>query len=98
MTFHAYAAAAAFLFFLGIFGMVARRNLFAQLLSLQLLFAGAALLLAAFSRFRDRDGAVLAVFVLMVAAVWTAAAAALLGFLQRRRRTIRSEDFTTLKF
>ncbi len=101
MSFHAYAAASGLLFFLGILGLIARRNLFNQILCVQLLFVGVALFLAALNKighFGERDGAVLAAFVLVVGAAETIGGLALLAFWYRRRQTARTEDLTGLKF
>jgi NADH-quinone oxidoreductase subunit K len=92
-------------FSIGVFGVLARRNLHIVLMSLELLLNGVNLMLAAFARVHAAAGAARGaadgqVFVLMVMAVAAAEVAvglALVIALFRTRQTVDAADLTLLK-
>ncbi len=88
----------ALLFCLGLFGVIARRNLLVIYMSLELMLNAANLALVGFSRFRnDLNGQVMVFFVITVAAAEVAVGLALIVALYRRRRTADTDQLTTLK-
>jgi NADH-quinone oxidoreductase subunit K len=93
-----YLVVSALLFTLGLFGVIARRNLLVIYMSLELMLNAANLALVAFSRFTHRlDGQVFVFFIITVAAAEVAVGLALIVAVYRKRRTTHVEDLTTLK-
>ncbi len=93
-----YLVVSALLFALGLFGVIARRNLLVIYMSLELMLNAANLALVAFSRFNgDLDGQVFVFFIVTVAAAEVAVGLALIVALYRRRQTTHVEDLTTMK-
>ncbi|MCX8089777.1 MAG: NADH-quinone oxidoreductase subunit NuoK [Verrucomicrobiae bacterium] len=93
-----YLVVSAALFALGLFGVIARRNLLILYMSLELMLNAANLALVAFSRFNQSlNGQVMVFFVITVAAAEVAVGLALIVALYRTRRTAHVEDLTTLK-
>lgn len=93
-----YLVVSAVLFALGLFGVIARRNLLILYMSLELMLNAANLALVAFSRFNQRlDGQVIVFFIITVAAAEVAVGLALIVALYRKRRTAHVEDLTSLK-
>lgn len=93
-----YLVVSALLFSIGLFGVIARRNLILIYMSLELMLNAANLALVAFSRFNNNlDGQLMAVFVITVAASEVAVGLALIVALFRRRQTTDVEDIATLK-
>jgi NADH-quinone oxidoreductase subunit K len=77
----------AFLFSLGLLGVLTRRNIFV-----------ANLALVAFSRFNNNlDGQIMVFFIITVAAAEVAVGLALLVALYRKRQSAHVDDLTTLK-
>lgn len=91
------------LFAIGLAGVIIRRNIIVIFMCLEMMLAAAALTLVAFSRFRvkdglpDYDGQVLVFFVITVAAAEVAVGLAIIVSLYRARRTIHTDELTTLK-
>jgi NADH-quinone oxidoreductase subunit K len=93
-----YLVVSALLFALGLFGVIARRNLLILYMSLELMLNAANLALVAFSRFNQNlNGQVMVFFIITVAAAEVAVGLALIVALYRLRRTAHVEDLTTLK-
>jgi NADH-quinone oxidoreductase subunit K len=93
-----YLVVSALLFGLGLFGVIARRNLLILYMSLELMLNAANLALVAFSRFNQNlNGQVMVFFIITVAAAEVAVGLALIVALYRKRRTAHVEDLTTLK-
>ena len=89
----------ALLFCLGLFGVLARRNLLVIYMSLELMLNAANLALVAFSRFNaNLNGQVMVFFIITVAAAEVAVGLALIVALYRKRRTAHVEDLTSLRF
>ncbi len=86
------------LFCLGLFGVIARRNLLVVYMGLELMLNAANLVLVAFSRFNNNlNGQVMVFFVITVAAAEVAVGLALIVALYRKRRTAHVEDLASLK-
>lgn len=86
------------LFSVGLFGVVARRNLLIIYMSFELMLNAANLALVAFSRFNGNlDGQVMVFFIITVAAAEVAVGLALIVALYRRHQTAHVEDLTTMK-
>ncbi len=96
---HHYLVVSVLLFCLGLFGVLARRNLLVIYMSLELMLNAANLALVAFSRFNaNLSGQVMVFFVITVAAAEVAVGLALIVALYRKRRTAHVEDLTSLRF
>jgi NADH-quinone oxidoreductase subunit K len=95
---HHYLFVSFLLFALGLFGVIARRNLLVIYMSLELMLNAANLALVAYSRFTNHiDGQVFVFFVITVAAAEVAVGLALIVALYRKRRTTHVEDLTSMK-
>lgn len=96
---HHYLVVSALLFSLGLFGVLARRNLIVIYMSLELMLNAANLALVAFSRFNENlKGQVMVFFIITVAAAEVAVGLALIVALYRKRRTADVDDLTSLRF
>ncbi|MFT4689200.1 MAG: NADH-quinone oxidoreductase subunit NuoK [Verrucomicrobiia bacterium] len=88
----------AFLFSLGLLGVLTRRNIFVVYMGLELMLNAANLALVAFSRFNNNlDGQIMVFFIITVAAAEVAVGLALLVALYRKRQSAHVDDLTTLK-
>jgi NADH-quinone oxidoreductase subunit K len=88
----------AFLFSLGLLGVLTRRNIFVVYMGLELMLNAANLALVAFSRFNNNlDGQVMVFFIITVAAAEVAVGLALLVALYRKRQSSNVDDLTSLK-
>ena len=97
-TLHHYLAVSVLLFSLGLFGVLARRNLIVIYMGLELMLNAANLTLVAFSRFNaNLDGQVMVFFIITVAAAEVSVGLALIVALYRKRQTAHVEDLTTMK-
>jgi NADH-quinone oxidoreductase subunit K len=93
-----YLFVSALLFCLGLFGVVARRNLLVIYMSLELMLNAANLALVAFSRYNNNlNGQVIVFFIITVAAAEVAVGLALIVALYRKRQTAHVEDLSSLK-
>ncbi|MSU04456.1 MAG: NADH-quinone oxidoreductase subunit NuoK [Pedosphaera sp.] len=93
-----YLIVSAALFCLGLFGVIARRNLFVIYMCLELMLNAANLALVALSRFTNNlDGQVMVLFIITVAAAEVAVGLALIVALYRKRQTAHTEDLASLK-
>ena len=96
---HHYLIVSGLLFSLGLFGVLARRNLLVIFMSLELMLNAANLTLVAFSRFNNNlNGQVMVFFIITVAAAEVSVGLALIVALFRRRQSTHVEDLTSLKF
>ena len=94
-----YLVVSTLLFSLGLFGVLARRNLIVIYMSLELMLNAANLALVAFSRFNENlNGQVMVFFIITVAAAEVAVGLALIVALYRKRRTADVDDLTSLRF
>src|SRR5262245_40706681 len=95
---HHYLVVSALLFCLGLFGVLARRNLLVIYMSLELMLNAANLALVAFSRFNaNLNGQVMVFFIITVAAAEVSVGLALIVALYRKRQTTHVEDLSTMK-
>lgn len=95
---HHYLVVSGLLFGLGLFGVIARRNLLVIFMSLELMLNAASLALVAFSRFnRALDGQIMVFFLITVAAAEVAVGLALIVALYRKRQTAHVEDLATMR-
>ena len=91
-----------FLFAIGGFGVIARRNLIGVLMSAQVMLIAATIALAAFARFgyqgtHPLSGAAFAFFVSVGGVAEVAVATSLLLLVHRRRDTLQADDLDELK-
>jgi NADH-quinone oxidoreductase subunit K len=91
----------ALVFGAGTFGLLARRNLFGMVLSLQLMLAGAEIALVGFSRLGDREGHPLsgmafALLAILASAAEVVVAVALVLLVYRRHRTVQVDELDAL--
>ncbi|MDB6040242.1 MAG: NADH:ubiquinone oxidoreductase subunit [Verrucomicrobiales bacterium] len=93
-----YLTVSALLFCLGLFGVIARRNLLVIYMCLELMLNAANLAFVAFSRFNNElNGQVMVFFIVTVAAAEVAVGLALIVALYRKRQTAHVEDLTSMK-
>ncbi len=89
----------AVLFGIGVFGVLARRNIILMLISVEVMLNAVNLSLAGFSRhLEDPRGQVLALFVIAVAAAEAAVGLGLLIALNRNKPGVGVADLTKLKW
>ena len=98
---HSYLLISTILFALGIFGLLARRNLIALLISLELILNSASLNFVAFNKFVFSDdktlGQIFAIFIIALAAAEVCVALTLILILHRQNHSINVEDAEELK-
>lgn len=98
ITLQHYLTVSAFLFAIGLMGVIARRNLLVIYMCIELMLNAANLALVAFSRFTNNlHGQVFVFFVITVAAAEVAVGLALIVALYRKRQTAHVEDLTLMK-
>ena len=96
-----YLLVAAGLFSVGMFGVLARRNAIAILMSIELMLNAVNINLVAFWRYKspvDLSGQAFAVFVFVVAAAEAAVGLALIISIYRRRQSVIAEDVDLMKW
>ena len=92
---------AALLFCIGIYGVLARRNAVAILMSVELMLNAVNINLVAFWRYlapQDMSGQAFAAFVFVVAAAEVAVGLAILLFVYRTKRSVVVEDVNLLRW
>ena len=88
----------AVLFFIGVFGVLLRRNLICIFMSIELMLNASNLSFVAFARYTgSMDGHVFAFFIMAVAAAEIAVGLAIVVMLFRNRRTVHADDFTLMR-
>ena len=100
MTLTHYLALGTFLFLLGIFGALTRRNILGILMSIELMFNAANINLVAFNRFLHPGevmGQALALFIITIAAAEIVVGLALVLAIYRNTDTVYVEDYNLLK-
>ena len=98
VTLQHYLIVSAFLFAVGLLGVIVRRNLLVIYMCIELMLNAANLALVAFSRFTNNlDGQVFVFFIITVAAAEVAVGLALIVALYRKRQTAHVEDLTLMK-
>ena len=96
-----YLLVAAGLFSVGMFGVLARRNAIAILMSIELMLNAVNINLVAFWRYKtplELSGQVFAAFVFIVAAAEAAVGLALIISIYRRRQSVIAEDVDLMKW
>ncbi len=94
-----YLAAAAFLFAIGILGLLRRRTLIGMLISGELIFAAASLNFMAFNRFVVQDrtvGQIFVLFIMGLAAAEVAIALSIILAVYRNYRSVKTAAITEL--
>ena len=98
---HWYLLVAAALFSIGLYGILARRNAVAILMSIELMLNAVNINLVAFWRYlapESLSGQMFAIFVFAVAAAEAAVGLALIISIYRNRDTVIAEDINLLKW
>ena len=94
-----YLVISAFLFAIGIYGLVQRRTLIGMLISGELILAGASLNFMAFNRFLAPDpavGQIFTLFIMGIAAAEAAIALSIIVAIYRNYKSIQAADLTEL--
>ena len=87
------------LFIIGVIGVLARRNVFVVLLSIELMLNAVNINLAAFSRaFGEVTGQVFALFIIAVAVAEAAVGLAIVIAFLRNRKTVQADEMDLLKW
>ena len=98
---YAYLMVAAALFSIGIYGVLARRNAIAILMSIELMLNATNINIVAFWRYvspEQINGQVFAAFTFVIAAAEAAVGLALIIAIYRTRRTVQAEEINLLKW
>lgn len=87
------------LFFIGLFGVISRRNLLIIMMSIEIMLNAANLSLVAFGRYWGSvDGQIIVFFVVTVAAAEAAVGLAIVIAMFRIRESLDPDAFTSLKW
>ena len=98
ITIHHYMILSAILFFIGVFGVLFRRNLIVIFMSIELMLNAVNLSFVTFARYtRDMDGHVVAFFVMALAAAEAAIGLAILVMVFRNRATVQADDLRLMR-
>ena len=95
-----YLVVAAFLFSMGIYGIIARRTFIAMLIAAEMILASAALNFMAFNRFTSPDpttGQIFTLFIMAIAAAEAAIGLSIVIAIYRQYSSIDAEDAVQLK-
>ncbi|HYE30191.1 MAG TPA: NADH-quinone oxidoreductase subunit NuoK [Methylomirabilota bacterium] len=93
-----YLIVSALLFCIGLFGVIARRNLLVIYMSIELMLNAGNLALVSLSRYNNNlNGQVIVFFIITVAAAEVAVGLALIVALYRKRQSAHVEDLTVMK-
>ncbi|MCH7549453.1 MAG: NADH-quinone oxidoreductase subunit NuoK [Candidatus Krumholzibacteriota bacterium] len=94
-----YLALSAILFFIGVFGVLFRRNLIVVLMSIELMLNAVNLSFVTFARYTGNvEGHVAAFFIMALAAAEAALGLAILVMVFRNRATVQGDDLTLLRY
>lgn len=97
ITIHHYLVLSAVLFFLGLTGIMLRKNLLVVFMSLEVLMNSINLCFVAFARYyQTLDGHVVALFVMAIAAVEAAIGLGLVLALFRNRQSVSTDDLKSM--
>lgn len=97
ITLHSYLTVAAFLFIIGFFGVLLRRNTLIVYMSLELMLNAINLTLVAFSRYNNAmDGALFVFFIITVAAAEVAVGLAIIVALFKKKQSVMLDKLTAL--
>jgi NADH-quinone oxidoreductase subunit K len=94
-----YLALASVIFGIGAIGLLVRRNILVQLMSIELMLNATNIVLVAFNRWHpdNHAGQIFAFFVIAIAAAEAAVGLAIAIAVYRLRRTVNSDDLRTLR-
>jgi NADH-quinone oxidoreductase subunit K len=97
---NAYLAVGAFLFAMGIYGLLQRRSLIGMLIAAELVLSGASVNFMAFNRFLAPDptvGQIFTLFIMAIAAAEAAIALSIVVAVYRNYKSVDAEDLVDLK-
>ena len=98
VTIHHYMVLSAVLFFIGVFGVLFRRNLIVMFMSIELMLNAVNLSFVTFARYtQSMDGHVVAFFVMALAAAEAAIGLAILVMIFRNRSTVQADDLSLMR-
>jgi NADH-quinone oxidoreductase subunit K len=98
VTIHHYMVLSAVLFFIGVFGVLYRRNLIVIFMSIELMLNAVNLSFVTFARYtQSMDGHVVAFFVMALAAAEAAIGLAILVMIFRNRTTVQADDMSLMR-
>ena len=98
VTIHHYMVLSAVLFFIGVFGVLFRRNLIVMFMSIELMLNAVNLSFVTFARYtQSMDGHVVAFFVMALAAAEAAVGLAILVMIFRNRSTVQADDLSLMR-
>ena len=98
VTIDHYMTLSAILFFIGVFGVLYRRNLIVIFMSVELMLNAVNLSFVTFARYtQNMDGHVIAFFVIALAAAEAAIGLSILVMLFRNRRTVQADDMRLMR-
>ena len=98
ITIHHYLYLSAILFFIGVYGVLFRRNLIVMLMSVELMLNAVNLSFVTFARYTaTMDGHVMAFFVMALAAAEAGIGLAILVMVFRNRTTVQADDLTLMR-
>ena len=99
VTMNHYLALSAILFFIGVFGVLFRRNLIVILMSIELMLNAVNLSFVTFARYAGTmDCHVATFFVMALAAAEAGIGLAILVMVFRNRTTVQADDLTLLRY
>ena len=98
VTIQHYMVLSAVLFFIGVFGVLFRRNLIVIFMSIELMLNAVNLSFVTFARYtQSMDGHVIAFFIMALAAAEAAIGLAILVMLFRNRSTVQADEIRLLR-
>ncbi len=98
VTIHHFMVLSAVLFFIGVFGVLFRRNLIVIFMSVELMLNAVNLSFVTFARYtQSMDGHVVAFFVMALAAAEAAIGLAILVMIFRNRATVQADDLNLMR-
>ena len=98
ISIHHYLYLSAILFFIGVFGVLFRRNLIVMFMSIELMLNAVNLSFVAFARYNGTmDGHVVAFLVMALAAAEAGIGLAILVMLFRNRTTVQADDLVLMR-
>lgn len=98
VTIHHYMALSAILFFIGVFGVLYRRNLIVMFMSVELMLNAVNLSFVTFARYtQSMDGHVIAFFIMALAAAEAAVGLAILVMIFRNKTTVQADDLKLMR-
>jgi len=98
VTIQHYLSLSAILFFIGVYGVLFRRNLIIMFMSIELMLNAVNLSFVTFARYSaTMDGHVIAFFVMALAAAEAGIGLAILVMVFRNRTTVQADDLTLMR-